>query len=258
MNKFNKGKLTGIIAASLSAVSLIGVGFASWVIGIQKKETNGNIAIKADDVKYKALTLSVDFGEGITLAEASSTEGIFGSDGKTAPVMTIYPTFTFTFGKDFIADDYNFKQIKLEIVPAANGLVDNKVVQKENGGDVVNFTRDTTSPLTYFELETTTIDFTAANFDFSKIKPVGDSLTKQTNITDQSVTFNWGSMFKPKNGAASPMAYYNEGIAKKNTEAEQKQYMEDAYAELDYMHTKYTGKEMKMKVSLVPTTTEGK
>lgn len=257
MNKFNKGKLTGIIAASLSAVSLIGVGFASWVIGIQKTETNGNIAIKADDVKYKALTLSVDFGDGITLAEASSTKGTFGSDGKTTPVMTIKPTFTFTFGKDFDAGDYNFKQIKLEIVSAADGLVDNKVEKKESGGDVVKFERATASPLTYFELETTTIDFTATNLDFANITTPENSLTKQKVVNDKPITFNWGSMFAPTTGKASPMAYYNEGIAKKTTEAEQKQYMEDAYAELNYMHTKYTGKEMKMKVSLVPTI-EGK
>ena len=36
MNKFNKGKLVGIVAASLSAVSLMGVGFATWIIGTQK------------------------------------------------------------------------------------------------------------------------------------------------------------------------------------------------------------------------------
>ena len=254
MNKFNKGKLTGIIAASLSAVSLIGVGFASWVIGIQKTETNGNIAITADDVKYKALTLSVDFGNGITLAEASSTEGTFGSDGTTTPVMTINPIFTFTFGKDFNAGDYNFKQIKLEIVPAANGLVDNKVYKAN--GDVVKFDRTTTS-LTYFELVTTTIDLTATNLDFANITTPENSLTKQKVVNDKPITFNWGNMFTTTADTASPMAYYNEGIAKKTTDAEKKKYMEDAYAELDHMHTKYTNANMKMKVSLIPTITEG-
>lgn len=254
MNKFNKGKLTGIIAASLSAVSLIGVGFASWVIGIQKTETNGNIAIKADDVKYKALTLSVDFGDGITLAEASSTEGIFGSDGKTKPVMTIKPTFTFTFGKDFDAGDYNFKQIKLEILPAADGFVDNKVVQ----GDVVKFTNRGETSLTYFELATTTIDLTATNLDFANITTPENSLTKQKVVNDKPITFDWGNMFTTTAGTPSPMAYYNEGIKGITDEAAQKTYMENAYEELNHMHTKYTNANMKMKVSLVPTTTESK
>lgn len=258
MNKFNKGKLTGIIAASLSAVSLIGVGFASWVIGIQKTETNENIAITADDVKYKALTLSVDFGNGITLAEASSTTGgVFGSDGKTAPVMTINPTFTFTFGKDFDADDYKFKQIKLEIVPAANGLVDNKVVQKERGGDVVHFKR-AAETLTYFELATTTIDLSASDLNIASIAIPKNSLTKQKVVNDKPINFIWGNMFTTTASTASPMAYYNEGIKGITDEAEKKTYMENAYEELNHMHTKYSGANMKMKVSLVPTTTESK
>ncbi len=256
MNKFNKGKLIGVVAASLSAVSLMGVGFATWVIGIQKTETNGNINITADDVKYKALTLSVDFETGITLAEASSTGGFFGSDGTTTPVMTINPTFTFTFGKDFNAGDYNFKQIKLEIVPAADGFVDNKAVKKESGGDVVIFQRPTTSPLTYFELETTTIDFTAT--DFSTIMETGDDFTKEKVVNNKSITFKWGNMFAPEAGTASPTAYYNEGIEKETTEDNRKAYMKNAYEELNHMYTKYTNAKMKMKVSLVPTTTEGK
>lgn len=255
MNKFNKGKLTGIIAASFSAVSLMGVGFASWVIGIQKTETNGNINIKADDVKYKALTLSVDFGDGITLAEAASTSGVFNSDGKVKPVMTIKPTFTFTFGKDFNADDYKFKQIKLEIVDATADFVDNKVDTAK--GDVVKFTNRGTTSLTYFELATKTIDLTATNLDFANISTPENSLTKQKVVNDKPITFNWGNMFTTTAGTASPMAYYNEGIKDITDEDQQKTYMENAYAELDRMHTKYNGASMKMKVSLVPTT-EGK
>ena len=45
MNRFNKGKLTGIIAASLSAVSLMGVGFATWIIGVQKTDGDTSISI---------------------------------------------------------------------------------------------------------------------------------------------------------------------------------------------------------------------
>ena len=73
MNKFNKGKLIGVVAASLSAVSLMGVGFATWIIGIQKTTTDGDVLLSADDVKYKALTISVDFQDTLTLAEEAKT-----------------------------------------------------------------------------------------------------------------------------------------------------------------------------------------
>ena len=51
MNKFNKGKLIGIVAASLSAVSLMGVGFASWQIkGATNGTTDGNITVEVGEV----------------------------------------------------------------------------------------------------------------------------------------------------------------------------------------------------------------
>lgn len=50
MNKFNKGKLIGVVAASLSAVSLMGVGFASWVLTGEKPDTIGNILVDVGDV----------------------------------------------------------------------------------------------------------------------------------------------------------------------------------------------------------------
>lgn len=45
MNKFNKGKLVGVVAASLSAVSLMGVGFASWVLNGGDNKDVGDITI---------------------------------------------------------------------------------------------------------------------------------------------------------------------------------------------------------------------
>ena len=50
MNKFNKGKLIGFVAASLSAVSLMGVGFASWIIKGEVEDTVGNINVQVGEV----------------------------------------------------------------------------------------------------------------------------------------------------------------------------------------------------------------
>ena len=69
MNKFNKGKLIGVVAASLSAVSLMGVGFATWIIGTRTTTDNNDISIVADDVQYKSLKVSVRFVGNIKLAE---------------------------------------------------------------------------------------------------------------------------------------------------------------------------------------------
>ena len=58
MNKFNKGKLIGVVAASLSAVSLMGVGFASWIIKDATPADIGNINVEVgtvDDQRIKVV-----------------------------------------------------------------------------------------------------------------------------------------------------------------------------------------------------------
>ena len=59
MNKFNKGKLIGVVAASLSAVSLMGVGFATWIItGSESVDVNDNITVEVADVQDQRLVIS--------------------------------------------------------------------------------------------------------------------------------------------------------------------------------------------------------
>lgn len=59
MNKFNKGKLLGVVAASLSAVSLMGVGFATWIIqGANPIDTGEQIQVMVSDTEDKRVTLS--------------------------------------------------------------------------------------------------------------------------------------------------------------------------------------------------------
>ena len=59
MNKFNKGKLLGVVAASLSAVSLMGVGFATWIIqGANTTDTGEQIQVLVSDTEDKRVTLS--------------------------------------------------------------------------------------------------------------------------------------------------------------------------------------------------------
>ena len=58
MNKFNKGKVIGLACASLAAVSLVGVGFSSWVISTKNTETIGNVYVAVADTIDKRITIS--------------------------------------------------------------------------------------------------------------------------------------------------------------------------------------------------------
>ena len=156
MNKFNKGKLIGVVAASLSAVSLMGVGFATWVIGTQKTDTNGDITITADDVEYKSLKVSVTFGDTIKLAETTETSTAgnpFTFEGTKNGNFTTSATFTFTLGKDFSSEDFDFTKIDLSIVDAVSNdksYTDNKVPTSN-----VLITRKPDTTYTYFDLKIT-------------------------------------------------------------------------------------------------------
>ena len=58
MNKFNKGKLSGVVAASLSAVSLMGVGFATWIIqGGNTINTNDQIRVEVSGTEDQRVVL---------------------------------------------------------------------------------------------------------------------------------------------------------------------------------------------------------
>lgn len=58
MNKFNKGKLIGVVAASLSAISLMGVGFASWIITGNNEVSTDQLKITVADIQDKRITIS--------------------------------------------------------------------------------------------------------------------------------------------------------------------------------------------------------
>lgn len=60
MNKLNKGKLLGIVAAGLSTVSLMGVGFAAWVINGGDNKDIGNITITVADTKDDSITFATE------------------------------------------------------------------------------------------------------------------------------------------------------------------------------------------------------
>lgn len=254
MNKFNKGKLIGIVAASLSAVSLMSVGFATWIIGVQKTEGDTSISITADDVKYKSLIVSATFTNHLILRETSDKPATnvnknFTYEGDKGD-LTIDVTFTFVIGKDYTADAFDSAYNKITFDFATDTTVNNTVASKD-----VHTRTTGTEGLTYFELPnaiSTGITYDALQFK----KESTDDITLKATLTT-TIGFKWGSLFG-NNGAesgigTSPMTYYNNTIDSITNENEKVQYMQNAYKELDAMHTKYTNPEnqqLKLKFSL--------
>lgn len=86
MNKFNKGKLVGIVAASLSAVSLMGVGFASWVINSTKSTDTKDITVNVADVLDNQVTIETANVKDSTIqfdANSNTSGGLLTAQGTT-------------------------------------------------------------------------------------------------------------------------------------------------------------------------------
>lgn len=254
MNKFNRGKFIGVVAASLSAVSLMGVGFATWVIGYQNKETSGDVTIDVDEIHYKSLKIGVEFTKGIKLGETGSktTYDSFNFDGTNPGDLTAVANITFTLGKDFTAQDFDFTTINLSIVHSGTGK--DQAGKDQDGKDYTdNNVLDTNvkldkrtkkDGLTYFE-STKSISISSTELDFDTAAVSGKN--KTIVVENKKVEFTWGSMFDGK----SPVAFYNGMFNTLIDDKDKETFMEQASEEMSLMKSQYaTGAKIKLKLNL--------
>ena len=259
MNKLEKGKKIGIVAASLASVALIGVGFSAWVIGFQNKETNGEVSVTADEVKYKSLTLSATVKSGDTLYLAgkstlSTTTGpiSFENENNKDEDLEVEVTFTISVGKDLITDLEKLKSISFAFDKSGT-YVDNKV---ESGGNKLTSIR-TGSDYSYIEAPETidNLQFVDSSLvDSSKFtldqKASCDNIKKYT-LTKELV-FHWGTFFKSSSETGSygvnPVDYYAAVLTgEKLTDSN----VQSAAEELEAMKDKYDGnKKINLKMTL--------
>lgn len=258
MNKLDKGKKVGIIAASLASVALIGVGFSSWVIGFQNKETNGEVSVSADDVKYKSLTLSAAVEKNDTLflagkSSSSTTNSPIsfdkGTDGKEED-LKVKVTFTISVGKDFTLSDLESVSFAFD---SDTEYVDNKVA--DNGNKLTSI--HTGTDLTYLEApeSLTNLSFDNSTSDSSS-KFTLDESTKDANLKkytmEKELEFHWGTFFKSSSETGSygtnPVDYYASVLKDENLTDSN---VQSAGEELEAMKTKYNGiKSINLKMTL--------
>ena len=242
MNKFNKGKLVGIVAASLSAVSLMGVGFATWIVGVKQTEAFNDINITADSVEYKSIVVGVEFVDSLRLAEtkAINDNTYFNSDlTGGAGNLTIKTEFKFTLVKNFVEKDFNFDTISLSI--AKDSALNNMPAASDA---VYLSTRTDTTNLTYFNLPgDVTVNFSDLKKDAEQNETISNTYTFATQLQ-----FTWGSMF---GNGTSPLDYYETEIKKEGVK-DKDAFMKQAGQELEAMKKKYsTGDKLKLQMNLL-------
>lgn len=195
MNKFNKGKLIGVVAASLSAVSLMGVGFASWVLtGTNNMDTTGNITVNVGAVEDKRVLIQsaeVD-NDNNTVAFDANSNGSGDLDISGTGDQAEDRTFALTY-----------------VVRVYNGMIGAWNVKAKLTGNADNYktavnTKKYITMPTEIGLDTEQVSVSSTSTDQTgKLKITNSTDSATTGYTDwkvnQTFEFGWGAAFAGKN-----------------------------------------------------------
>lgn len=199
MNKFNKGKLIGVVAASLSAVSLMGVGFASWIINGATPADSGDINVEVgtvDDQRIKVVVGSPAIDGKLSFDAAQDSQGTITSTANNESL-----SFSVNYTVEIKNSALNFK-VNAKWTPGtqmnsflqqsyitspfkgADGDINLEIAGKEAKGEAGSTAQDTHVTTTGFHTDAPT----ASN---------ANGVTTYTCKT--TFYFGWGTVFNSKN-----------------------------------------------------------
>lgn len=201
MNKLNKGKLLGIVAAGLSTVSLLGVGFAAWVINGGDNKDTGSIQITVADTIDHSITFgNVDILESTISFDAKKDDvtGPITGDGIHDEDLNFSIKYVLT-----CANASKFGGVKAYMTiadtatdgGAGKALAD--AIGTENYLIAPLSTLDTNKTIIANSLTAKTEDDTTPNKKYSTTVTSGTDSSTYTFTTEFS--FNWGNAFENKN-----------------------------------------------------------
>lgn len=246
INSKSKRKWVAGGLAAFASIALLTTGFATWVVGQQKTDTDEDVTVNVDTAKNTGISFEMTLSDATLELKEKNVSGqsivnISGNDSITnndVPLQ-ITATYKIVWGEAYELEhsdpDTMFTKISFSILGASGEYVDNKVASNANK------TGRESGEYTYFDLKTTTIDLTSK---ISEAQNAAGHGTRTINVTQaETIQFKWGSYFGNDN---TPASYYN---AKYPTPT-----MDDVtnvYDELSLMNTALGGKQIKLHAELV-------
>ncbi len=207
MNKFNKGRTIGIVAASLAAVSLLGVGFSTWIINTKSGPTSvGNISVSVANTQNITVTISdAKVDDGTVKFDADHSQHTDSSILSCGNSDTEDLTFSLKY-KVTVGTDASAWEIKAAIDDTADGKFTSAVSAKyftlpdtlgiktdTDDGAKTCFNQSSTDGSNGLSFaDPTTTDATAST----------TGTTSKTYTVTQTFTFAWGEAFAKKNPVA--------------------------------------------------------
>ena len=239
MNKNKKSKIVLFSIIGLAAVSIGTVGFATWVVGVQRTEVGLQLSAKVDDTQNKSIMLEAEIDTGYTFKVAETqkhdtiTENdlvVTGSSGSNS-IGYAENAMKFQFSKlQFSCGDAATLPAKLTLTLATNNgansfntVTANKLDKERTGSSWTYLSLDYTLALDY---EGDGKNVTAQE------KGDGQSYTTY-EINTKTFDMHWGTFFGNEsyaNNNTSPLKYYNSISNKKESESDT--YVYDTPSEL--------------------------
>lgn len=217
MNKNKKSKIVLFSVIGLAAVSIGTVGFATWVVGVQRTEVGLQLSAKVDDTQNKSIMLEAvinpdyEFKVAETQEHNTITDNDLVVTGNTGSNSIGYDrnAMKFQFSTlQFSCGDAATKPSKLTLKLATDGANSfNTVTANKLGSE------RTDSPWTYLSLDyTLTLDYNegVSKNVTAKAKVEGQSYTTY-EIDTKTFDMHWGTFFGNASyeSNTSPLQYYN-------------------------------------------------
>lgn len=190
MNKFNKGKLIGVVAASLSTVSLMGVGFAAWQIQGSKPTDTDNLEVTVADTIDARVTLenaqitwpTSSVQKLVFDAAANDSDGPIVNNGNSSEQMK----FTLSFDAKFVQES-SFTKIEAYMTSSWTNFSTYVTTNAEEAGKYL------VAPISI--TDTTKTELITKEALKNNPKPSATDTYRYS----REFTFSWGAFFNKKN-----------------------------------------------------------
>ena len=248
MKKIKKKKIVLYFIISTLLISVGSVGFSSWILSIENKESNFSANINISEARNATAILDVN----------TSVESI-SSDGDTGNIENLNVPLS---GSIIYSDDINSEISKSKLSISVNALSDvnnpssidsNKVEIKTTDTDTDSFGRTNGEEYTYFEVSDKEVSVSELTLD----NTFNVSGYSKLNLSLEGFSLEYGSYFNYQN----PETFYNEKIIKaKNIYLSNKNddslntylnIINKAKNELHTFFRKFDGQTLNIMVSLV-------
>ena len=192
MNKFNKGKTIGLVSVGLAAISLAGVGFATWVVSGTTGKDAGTVSVEVAEVSDKRISITEASApdNGINFDAAGTGTLLTNSNGKQDLDFTLSykvraeAQAVFSCVKGFVSSGDGLKTaVSKGYVTLPAGIYTSEDLMKSGSASI------------------------SALKDFSGNSKLDDSATSADSstgvtiyeVTAKKMSMNWGTAFDGKN-----------------------------------------------------------